>query len=409
VHRTHSCTALAWLASALIAAPAARAGDVTVTLESGSDFAVEREGGNPLFRVDGDSADLRLGGALFVHTTGLLGGPGSLFVGHMAGNPDSPGFRNTGFGVYALRSNTSGYNNSAFGSQALHGNTSGGRNSAFGQRALMSNSSGLSNTAVGAEALMFNSTGSGNTAFGAGALRYGGGDNSAFGNQALWHNTGSLNSAFGPGALLSNTTGSESVAVGLAALGQNTTGSRNVAIGTFAGLFQTTGSDNIYLANQGVAAESGQIRIGTTGTHTQAHMAGIHTATSIDGIAVLVNASGTLGTTTSSARFKQDVRDMGEASDRVMKLRPVTFRYREEAVGAEGAKTPQYGLIAEEVAEVAPELVAPDADGRPYSVKYHELPSLLLNELQEQQRTIARLEARIAELERRQPRTQASR
>jgi len=137
-----------------------------------------------------------------------------------------------------------------------------------------------------------------------------------------------------------------------------------------------------------VAGESGQIKIGTVGTHTQATIAGIHDNTSVDGVAVLVNAEGVLGTIPSSARFKQDVREMGETSDVLMKLRPVTFRYREEAVGAEEAKTKQYGLIAEEVAEVAPELVAPDAEGKPYSVKYHELPALLVNEVQKQERTI---------------------
>jgi hypothetical protein len=114
---------------------------------------------------------------------------------------------------------------------------------------------------------------------------------------------------------------------------------------------------------------------------------------------VLVNASGVLGTTTSSARFKQDVREMGDASDLLM-LRPVTFRYTEDAVGAEESKTPQYGLIAEEVAEVAPELVAPDLEGKPYSVKYHELPALLLNEVQQQEREITSLKAQMAQLQR---------
>jgi len=122
------------------------------------------------------------------------------------------------------------------------------------------------------------------------------------------------------------------------------------------------------------------------GTHTGATIAGIHTATSSGGIAVLVNASGKLGTTTSSARFKQDVQDMRDASEVLMKLRPVAFHYREDAVGAEEAKIQEYGLIAEEVAEVVPELVAPDLDGKPYSVKYHILPSLLLNEAQKQRR-----------------------
>jgi hypothetical protein len=114
---------------------------------------------------------------------------------------------------------------------------------------------------------------------------------------------------------------------------------------------------------------------------------------------VLVNASGTLGTTTSSIRFKQDVRDMQGASDVLLKLRPVVFRYRAEAVGAEEAKATQYGLIAEEVEQVAPELVALDAEGKPYSVKYHVLTSLLLNELQKQERVIAALSARLGAVE----------
>jgi hypothetical protein len=150
-----------------------------------------------------------------------------------------------------------------------------------------------------------------------------------------------------------------------------------------------------------VAGESGQIRIGNAGTHVQTHVAGIHGATSSGGVGVLVNANGTLGTTTSSARFKRDVEDLGDASDLLMRLRPVRFHYLEEAVGAEEAKATQYGLIAEEVAEVAPELVAPDADGRPYSVKYHVLPALLVNELQQQERTIESQREAISALTRR--------
>ena len=195
-------------------------------------------------------------------------------------------------------------------------------------------------------------------------------------------------------------------AVGISALSGNVTGSRNVAVGSFAGQGQTTGSDNIYIATGGFAGESGQIRIGSNVAHTQAHVAGIHGATSAGVVAVLVNASSTLGTTTSSARFKRDVEDLGDASDLLMRLRPVRFRYLEELVGAEESQATQYGLIAEEVAEVAPELVAPDADGMPYSVEYHVLPALLLNELQAQRRindeqrdVIASLSARIEKLE----------
>ena len=148
-----------------------------------------------------------------------------------------------------------------------------------------------------------------------------------------------------------------------------------------------------------MAGESGQIKIGTVGTHTQATVAGIHGSASSDGIAVLVNASGVMGTTTSSVRFKQDVHDMQEASEVLLKLRPVVFHYRPEAVGAEEAQTTQYGLIAEEVAEVAPELVAPDREGLPYSVKYHLLPALLLNEMQKQERIVAALSARLEAIE----------
>ncbi|HEX5066501.1 MAG TPA: tail fiber domain-containing protein, partial [Myxococcota bacterium] len=182
--------------------------------------------------------------------------------------------------------------------------------------------------------------------------------------------------------------GSSNAALGDNTLTYSTTGSRNVALGGNAGGNQTTGSDNIYIGNAGVAAENRQIKIGTVGTHLVTTIAGISGATSAGGIGVLVNASGVLGTTTSSARFKEDVRDMGDASDVLMRLRPVTFRYTEDAVGAEDAKTPQYGLIAEEVASVAPELVAQDLEGKPWSVKYHELPALLLSQAQKQQRTI---------------------
>ncbi|MEZ4218057.1 MAG: tail fiber domain-containing protein [Myxococcota bacterium] len=260
-----------------------------------------------------------------------------------------------------------------------------GRNTAFGHQALSSLTSGSVNTSAGYMALGSNTTGFANTAAGGEALR-------------------------------DNTTGFRNTAVGAAALKSNSTGSYNAAIGLLAGSNQTTGSNNIYLANTGLAGESGQIKIGTVGTHTGATFAGIHNATSTSGIAVLVNASGVLGTTTSSARFKRDIADMGNASDVLMQLRPVVFHYKEEAVGEEAASELQYGLVAEEVAEVAPELVAPGTDGKPYSVRYHVLPAMLLNEVQrqrreiavheqrdaEQERTIAALQARLARLEARE-------
>jgi hypothetical protein len=226
----------------------------------------------------------------------------------------------------------------------------------------------------------------------------GGARNAAFGHFVLPNNsTGGNNSAFGHFALYSNTTGADNTALGRYALKQNTTGSRNIAIGIAAGQSQTTGNDNIYIGSNALPGESGQIRIGDFGVHTQAHIAGIVGSTSANGVPVLVNGVGTLGTTTSSARFKQDVHDLGDASDLLMRLRPVRFHYLEEAVGPEDAKTPQYGLIAEEVAEVAPELVVQDAEGAPYSVKYHVLPALLVAEAQKQRSTAASQERRLAE------------
>jgi hypothetical protein len=312
-------------------------------------------------RVDEATGNVSRNGALFVHTTGT----NSLFVGPGAGNPAGSAQQNTAVGASALAVVTGAYN-TAVGSRALLVNTAGWRNSAFGQESLRSNTTGRFNTALGVRALELNTTGNYNLAAGVAALPF-------------------------------NTTGEGNVALGIGALTQNSSGSRNIAIGWSAGQLQSTGSNNIYIDNNGMPAENGQIRIGRTGIHTQAHIVGIFGSTISGGEPVVVNASGTLGTTPSSARFKQDVRDMGDASDVLMRLRPVTFRYTEEEVGADDARTTQYGLIAEEVAAVAPELVVPDADGRPYSVKYRELPALLVAEAQKQRSAAADQERRLAE------------
>lgn len=206
---------------------------------------------------------------------------------------------------------------------------------------------------------------------------------------ALNQNNGDHNTAVGAFALNSNTTGNENTAIGLQALSSAAlTGSRNVAIGKQAGTVPGIGDDNILIANIGAgfaANPNGQIRIGTTGTHTDTWIAGIDENV-VTGSAVFVSSLGELGVAASSLRFKHDVRNMGTASQRLMQLRPVSFRYRPEVGGADGA--PTYGLVAEEVAEVAPELVHFDAEGRPFSVHYHLLVPMLLNELQAQQRTL---------------------
>jgi hypothetical protein len=174
-------------------------------------------------------------------------------------------------------------------------------------------------------------------------------------------------------------------------------------LGVNAGNSLTTGDDNIDIGNSGVAAESATIRIGTNGTHAKTFIAGINGATSASGIAVFVNASGQLGTLTSSARFKENIEDMSNISTDLLKLRPVTFVYKDEA--ADGDKTLQYGLIAEEVAKINPALVMFDKEGKPYTVRYQMLTPMLVNELQkehkankEQNEKIQSLQKQIDEL-----------
>jgi len=372
------CTLALGVALAL-AAPALAA-DVTVQLDAGAGFSVKNStGAIQRLRIDEATGNLSRNGTLFVHTTGT----NNTFVGVNAGNTSTTGAgRNSAFGKGALRYNTTGYSNSAFGKSALLSNTTGSRNSAFGADALRTNITGTYNSAFGDYALHYNTTGH---------------RNSAFGERTLLFNTGGYrNTAFGEGTLHFNTTGGRNSAFGTDALHDLNTGIRNVAVGWYAGVDLTTGSDNIYLANRDVAAESGQIKIGIVGTHVKAFMAGVFTNAvgGMDNVCVL--STGELGLCSSSGRFKEAVEDMGDASERLMALRPVSFRYRKDS-GGDG-HTQRYGLIAEEVAQVAPELAVTDARGQPYSVRYNELTPMLLNETQKQQRTIERQEQVIAEL-----------
>jgi len=236
------------------------------------------------------------------------------------------------------------------------------------------------NTALGTGALSSNTTGTDDTALGFNALN---------GNSV-----GIVNTATGENALASNTSGCHNTASGVQSLVNNTTGSYNIAMGYNAGSALTTGDNNIEIGNVGLAVEANTIRIGTKGTQTRTFIAGISNTRLFVGLPVYVNANGRLGVAASSVRFKRDVHDMGAASERLMKLRPVTFRYKEDPNG-----TVQYGLVAEEVAQVYPELVAYGDDGRPMSVAYHLLPAMLLNELQKQVRENRRKDAQIAVLQ----------
>ena len=309
---------------------------------------------------------------------------------------------NTCFGTDALPVSSGGYN-AAFGLAALNSNSTGHRNTASGAYALFSNTTGFYNTATGGNALKFNTAGKYNTASGYKALYANtiGNFNTAHGTYALYVNTtGSDNTASGRNALRANTTGINNTAYGSAALANVTTGFRNIAVGWGAGDAVTIGSDNIVIGSQipGGAAQNGVIRIGSD-YQRRAFIAGIRgSQTGATGaVAVLIDANGQLGTINSSRRFKEDIEPMGSVSERLFALRPVTFRYKQAF--EDGSKPVQYGLVAEEVAEVFPELVVNDKDGKPETVSYHVLATLLLNELQKEHTMLVAQAARIAALE----------
>ena len=272
-----------------------------------------------------------------------------------------------------------------------------GGNTAEGQTALLSLTTGGFNTAVGYLSLRSNTTHSFNTAIGAGALLSNnvGLQNTANGAFALFSNTsGSSNTAVGSGALFSNTNGTGNTANGWNALDDNTTGSFNIALGGLAGNLLTTGSYNIDIGNSGVAGESGTIRIGDQ-DHGATYIAGISGQTASGGVAVYVNTDGKLGTATSSARFKDEIKPMDKASEVILALKPVTFRYKKE-IDSKGI--PQFGLVAEEVEKVNADLVARDRDGKPYSVRYDAVNAMLLNEFLKEHRKVEEQQAAITDL-----------
>jgi hypothetical protein len=365
---------------------------------------------------------------------------------------------NTAVGFYALFANTTGYFNTALGAGALDLNTTGTGNTASGAAALLLNTTGDGNTAVGASALILNFTGAGNTAVGAYALLSNNGDpeaqqaslNTAIGVEALTYNTtgysntavgagsaandlkaalgsnttGDNNTAIGRGALGRNTQGGNNTAVGVTALAQNTTGSGNTVVGYFAGSGLTTGDNNIDIGNSGEAGESSTIRIGTdnretptpsptanaqprtptgsptptptaTPPPTRTFIAGIRgTTTGIpDAVNVVIDSHGQLGTMSSSVRFKKEIKTMDKASEAILALKPVTFHYK-----SDNTNTPQFGLIAEDVAQVNPDLVVRDKSGEIYTVRYEAVNAMLLNEFLKEHSTVQELKKEVAAL-----------
>jgi hypothetical protein len=299
----------------------------------------------------------------------LTTGTGNTALGWFSLDSVTTGSFNTGVGAGTLVLNT-GDQNTATGAAALLLNTTGSFNTANGTRALLSNTTGTQNTATGFVALYRNTTGAYNTGNGTNAL--------------VNNTTGSQNTANGINTLHTNTTGSANTANGSNALFSNT-GDNNTALGFAAGDSLTTGSNNIDIGNHGVAGETGIIRIGG-GSQTATYVAGIAGQTvGAGGSTCYVDNDGKLGVFLSARRFKTDIADMAAASDALLALRPVTFHYKPEL---DKTGIPQFGLVAEEVAEVNPDLVTHDAKGDISTVRYEAVNAMLLNEFLKEHKTV---------------------
>jgi hypothetical protein len=334
--------------------------------------------------------------ALFSNTAGEA----NTAIGDSALLSNTTGGSNTATGDLALFNNTTGTNNTATGDNALAGNTTGTLNTANGVVALVNNTTGGENTATGVSALAGNTTGNDNTATGVAALvsNTEGSFNTATGLSALHDNTlGSSNTAIGDHALFANTEGVGNTAVGASALSSINTGSSNTALGQNAGHNLFKGDSNnidIGFDVQGVAGESNTIRIGNPDITTTV-IRGISGQTISSGVAVLVAANGQLGTATSSNRFKEEIKPMDRASEALFSFTPVTFHYKKEI---DPSGTSQFGLIAEDVEKINPDLVARDESGRVNTVRYDQVNAMLLNEFLKEHRTVMDLKREIAAL-----------
>jgi uncharacterized coiled-coil protein SlyX len=344
-------------------------------------------------------------GVLTSRTTGIWNsGTGFQALNHLtAGNQntatglrslfsDINGGFNTATGVYSLYSNTSGFFNSATGGYSLANTVDGSYNTANGYGALYRNSTAQYNCAFGFAALYHNLKAWTNNAFGVEALfnNLTGETNNAFGTGALFANTqGESNNAFGHGALESNVDGIWNNAFGFNALDSSISGSFNTAIGDSAG-FDVTGSGNVCIG-EGVFGETGvddSTYIRNINTTAQPIVAGV------DGVTVDLT-TGRLGHGVSSQRYKEQIKPMDKASELLFSLKPVTYRYKKEI---DPKQTLDFGLIAEEVAKVSPELAIRDAKGQVSNVRYNAINAMLLNEFLKEHQQVAEQQATIAEL-----------
>jgi trimeric autotransporter adhesin len=366
---------------------------------------------NQMVLVDPASGQL---GSADIPSSGVVStSPENTAVGDQA-LVSNTGAYNTATGFQALFSNTSAENNTAVGADALSSNT-GPNNTAVGSGALFSNEGdpnnglGAFNNAIGANSLFFNVNGSTNNALGESALlsNITASANTAVGDVALANNDstgtgdGSFNTALGAGALYSNVEGNSNNAVGVDALGSNTIGVYNNAIGFEALGNNVSGSSNVAVgdnAGLNVTSASNVICIGAevTGANVpnSCYIGSIFGQTSSGGASVLINFDGKLGTVVSSRRFKENIKAMDKASEVLFALKPVAFRYKQEI---DEARTQQFGLVAEDVEEINPDLVVRDKDGKPYSVRYEQVNAMLLNEFLKEHRTVQEMKATIAQ------------
>jgi endosialidase-like protein len=359
-----------------------------ITIGSGSPYYIQNgtsQQTGASFNIDGTGTvgGTLSGNAVNSATSYNIGGLATLAIGSSAD-------WNVFLGQYAGSHNHtgSGQFNVFAGYSAGWSNTTGNHSIYIGQSSGYQNTGGSYNTYVGDSTGYYNTSGSYNVFIGSAAGHSDTGSENVFvGAQAGAANlAANANTFLGNQAGYANNTGEHNSYLGYFAGGNNTGGSYNTFVGDQAGSGAGgSTSSNIYIGNAG-ANENNTIRIGTQGTNNgeqdATFIAGIYHATSASGIAVYVNSSGQLGTATSSRRFKEQIRDMGDSTNGLMKLRPVTFLYKPEY--DKGPRTLQYGLIAEEVAEVYPDLVAYEEDGKPYTVKYQYLTTMLLNEMQKQ-------------------------
>jgi uncharacterized coiled-coil protein SlyX len=316
---------------------------------------------------------------------------------------NTTGKDNTATGAQALFSNTiingiSGSGNTGTGSQALKSNTTGSFNTATGYHALLKNNGGNFNTANGHQALASNTTGTGNTATGVNALVFSttSAHNTAYGDSALYSNTnGDSNTATGYLALYTNKSGRLNTAVGETAL-YSAKGTQNIGIGTGAGANIGLGNGNICLGHTGITGDNNTMRLGIDNGYvtTRTFITGVYDVNEGGTIAaVYINSAGQLGTQppSSSRRFKHGIEPIGDVSEAVLCLNPVSFRYNGDAKA-----TPQFGLIAEEVAKINPDLVLRDEHNEIYTVRYDAVNAMLLNEFLKEHRNVAEQQIKVA-------------